>query len=51
MPQFLQDSHLQVGHAVEIVGKVTNELSVKMLASTDFGTGIGAFSFFAPFYA
>jgi len=47
-PHFpMQDSHLQVGHAVEIVGKVTNELSVKVLASTDFGTNIGRFLFLA----
>ncbi|ESZ96553.1 hypothetical protein SBOR_3055 [Sclerotinia borealis F-4128] len=32
------DSHLQVGSAVEIVGKVNQDLSVKVLQATDFGT-------------
>ncbi|TKA67597.1 hypothetical protein B0A49_01229 [Cryomyces minteri] len=35
-----RDSHLTLNHAVEIVGKVQNDLSVKVLASTDFGTNI-----------
>jgi len=33
----LQDSHLQLNHAVEIIGKVQNDLSVRVMASTDFG--------------
>ncbi|TGO58482.1 hypothetical protein BCON_0054g00120 [Botryotinia convoluta] len=33
-----RDSHLQVGNAVEIVGKVNQDLSVKVLKATDFGT-------------
>ncbi len=33
----LQDSHLQLNHAVEIIGKVQNDLSIKVMASTDFG--------------
>ena len=32
-----QESHLQLNHAVEIIGKVQNDLSVKVMASTDFG--------------
>ena len=32
-----QDSHLQLNHAVEIIGKVQNDLSVRVMASTDFG--------------
>ncbi|KAA8568007.1 hypothetical protein EYC84_008432 [Monilinia fructicola] len=33
-----RDSHLQVGNAIEIVGKVNQDLSVKVLKATDFGT-------------
>ena len=36
-----QDSHLAVGHAVEIIGKVDQNLHVKVQAVTDFGTNIG----------
>lgn len=32
-----QDAHLQLNHAVEIIGKVQNDLSVRVMASTDFG--------------
>ncbi|KAL1589909.1 hypothetical protein WHR41_01334 [Cladosporium halotolerans] len=32
-----RDSHLQLNHAVEIIGKVQNDLSVRVMASTDFG--------------
>ncbi|CAG8950219.1 hypothetical protein HYFRA_00008457 [Hymenoscyphus fraxineus] len=32
-----RDAHLTVGHAVEIVGKVNGDLSVKVLRSTDLG--------------
>ncbi|EMD90551.1 hypothetical protein COCC4DRAFT_159730 [Bipolaris maydis ATCC 48331] len=35
-----RDSHLTVGHAVEIIGKVDQNLHVKVQAATDFGTGI-----------
>ncbi|KAL9054443.1 MAG: hypothetical protein Q9162_004165 [Coniocarpon cinnabarinum] len=35
-----QDCHLQVGRAFEIIGKVTNELSVKVMATTDLGDNI-----------
>ncbi|KAI7460427.1 hypothetical protein KC351_g17256, partial [Hortaea werneckii] len=31
------DAHLQLNHAVEIIGKVQNDLSVKVMASTDMG--------------
>lgn len=32
-----RDAHLTVGHAVEIVGKVNADLSVKVLRATDLG--------------
>ncbi|KAK3648575.1 hypothetical protein LTR56_004346 [Elasticomyces elasticus] len=32
-----RDSHLQLNHAVEIIGKVQADLSVRVMASTDFG--------------
>ncbi|KAG9193013.1 replication factor A protein 3 [Alternaria panax] len=35
-----RDSHLAVGHAVEIIGKVDQNLHVKVQAVTDFGTNI-----------
>jgi len=36
-PWVFQDAHLQLNHAVEIIGKVQNDLSVKVMASTDMG--------------
>lgn len=40
----LQDSNWHLNHAVEIIGKVQQDLSVKVMASTDMGPegGIGA---------
>jgi replication factor A3 len=35
--QLNRDSHLTVGNAVEIVGKVNRDLSVKVLRATDMG--------------
>ncbi|KAL5119899.1 hypothetical protein ACEQ8H_002261 [Pleosporales sp. CAS-2024a] len=35
-----RDSHLAVGHAIEIIGKVDGNLNVKVQACTDFGTSI-----------
>ncbi|KAK4930785.1 hypothetical protein LTR66_009697 [Elasticomyces elasticus] len=35
-----RDAHLQQNHAVEVIGKVQNDLSVKVFTSTDFGTDI-----------
>ncbi|KAF2723657.1 replication factor A protein 3 [Polychaeton citri CBS 116435] len=32
-----RDAHLQLNHAAEIIGKVQNDLSVKVMAATDFG--------------
>ncbi len=32
-----------LNHAVEIIGKVNADLSVRMLLSTDFGEKIGVF--------
>ncbi|KAK2629213.1 hypothetical protein QTJ16_000033 [Diplocarpon rosae] len=32
-----RDAHLTVGHAVEIVGKVNQDLSVKVLLAVDMG--------------
>jgi replication factor A3 len=37
----IQESHLTVNHAVEIIGKVQADLSVRVLTSTDFGENIG----------
>lgn len=37
----LQDSHLREGNAVEIVGKVKNDLSIQTLMATDFGDNFG----------
>lgn len=37
----MQEAHLQVNHAVEFIGKVQNDLSVKALVATDFGTNFG----------
>lgn len=39
----LQDAHLAVGHAVEVIGKVDGNLAIKVQAATDFGTSIGTF--------
>ena len=39
----MQDSHLQVGHAVEIIGRMQSDLSVRVLMATDVGTNIGMF--------
>ncbi|KAI9827794.1 MAG: hypothetical protein M1832_004283 [Thelocarpon impressellum] len=36
----VQDSHLILNHAFEIVGKVNADLSVKVLAATDFGANL-----------
>jgi hypothetical protein len=38
-----QDSHLVPGNAVEIVGKVNQDLTVKVLKATDMGSNLGAF--------
>jgi len=35
-----RDSHLTLNHAVEIIGKVQQDLTIRVLASTDFGTGV-----------
>lgn len=35
--QLGHDSHLTVGHAVEVVGKVNQDLTVKVFRSTDLG--------------
>lgn len=45
-----QDAHLQLNHAVEIIGKVQNDLSVRVMASTDFGPegAIGMFILVFP---
>jgi len=36
-----QDSNLKIGNAVEIVGKVNPDFTVKVLTSTDFGENLG----------
>ncbi|EAT81818.1 hypothetical protein HBI56_084940 [Parastagonospora nodorum] len=35
-----RDSHLAVGHAVEVIGKVDGNLNVKVQACTDWGTSV-----------
>ncbi|KAJ9638818.1 hypothetical protein H2201_005691 [Coniosporium apollinis] len=35
-----RDAHLTPNHAVEIIGKVQSDLSVRVLTSTDFGANI-----------
>ncbi|KAI9837232.1 MAG: hypothetical protein M1819_000306 [Sarea resinae] len=35
-----RDSHLTLNNAVEVVGKVNPDLSIKVLAATDFGNNI-----------
>ncbi|PSS13139.1 hypothetical protein M430DRAFT_105547 [Amorphotheca resinae ATCC 22711] len=35
-----RDSHLKPGNAVEIVGKVNQDLTVKVLMATDMGTNL-----------
>ncbi|KAK7719458.1 hypothetical protein SLS57_005656 [Botryosphaeria dothidea] len=35
-----RDSHLNLNNAVEIIGKVNQDLSVRVLTSTDFGSNI-----------
>lgn len=35
-----RDAHLAVGHAVEVIGKVDQNLHIKVQAATDFGTGV-----------
>lgn len=36
-----QDSHLVMNHAFEIVGRVTNDLNVKVDQALDFGVDFG----------
>lgn len=36
-----QDAHLSLNNAVELVGKVQQDLSVKVYQATDFGSNIG----------
>lgn len=36
-----QDCHLALNNAVEVVGKVQQDLSIRVFQATDFGTGIG----------
>ena len=40
---------MQLNHAVEIIGKVQNDLSVRVMASTDFG-GEGDTGMFDPLF-
>ncbi|KAH8722721.1 ssDNA binding protein-like protein Ssb3 [Phaeosphaeriaceae sp. PMI808] len=35
-----RDAHLTVGHAAEIIGKVDQNLNIRVQAATDFGTNI-----------
>ena len=36
-----KDAHLSLNNAVELVGKVQPDLSIKAFQSTDFGSNIG----------
>ncbi|KAI5205021.1 hypothetical protein E4T39_03133 [Aureobasidium subglaciale] len=36
-----REAHLTLNHAVELIGKVQADLSVRVLTSTDFGDNIG----------
>ncbi|KAB2573832.1 putative ssdna binding protein ssb3 protein [Lasiodiplodia theobromae] len=35
-----RDAHLTLNNAVEVIGKVNSDLSVRVLTSTDFGSNI-----------
>ncbi|KAI1014259.1 hypothetical protein LB504_008910 [Fusarium proliferatum] len=35
-----QDAHLTNGNAVQVIGKVNSDLSIKVLTSRDLGTGV-----------
>ncbi|KAF2156573.1 replication factor A protein 3 [Myriangium duriaei CBS 260.36] len=35
-----RDSHLTLNNAVEVIGKVDKDLSVRVLVATDFGTNV-----------
>ncbi|KAL8985878.1 MAG: hypothetical protein Q9205_000528 [Flavoplaca limonia] len=39
-----QDAHLTLNNAVEIIGKVQPDLSIKVFQAMDFGSNIGAIS-------
>jgi hypothetical protein len=43
MLMFVQDSHLIMNHAFEVIGRVTNDLSVRVDQALDFGTDYGMF--------
>jgi hypothetical protein len=46
----MQDSHLTLNNAVEVVGKVQHDLTVKVFQAMDFGPNIGMFqSLFSSF--
>ncbi len=39
----VQDSHLTLNNAVEVIGKVNPDLTVKVLSATDFGNNLGRY--------
>lgn len=39
-----QEAHLANGNAVQVIGKVNPDLSIKVLSSRDLGTGFGRYS-------
>lgn len=48
--RFSQDAHLSNGSAVQVIGKVNPDLSIRVLSSLDLGTGVGkVFSLSCPF--
>lgn len=38
-----QDSHLLVGNAAQLIGKVNPDLSIKVLTSMDLGSNVGMY--------
>ncbi|ROW09091.1 hypothetical protein VMCG_02955 [Cytospora schulzeri] len=36
-----RDAHLSSGNAVQIIGKINPDLSIRVLSSLDLGTGVG----------
>ena len=36
-----QDAHLTLNNAAEVIGKVQQDLSVKVFQATDFGSNLG----------
>jgi len=39
-----RESHLMAGNAAQLIGRVNPDLSIKVLSSTDLGSGVGTFA-------